>query len=79
MKELKCKNCGAPLRSDGVCEYCGSVYQISSDSPILPVLLYEPKPITLEELRNEITNNITQCMLIQQNQDIINMTMPYRC
>lgn len=31
MKELKCKNCGAPLRSDGVCEYCGSVYQILSD------------------------------------------------
>ena len=26
MKELKCKNCGAPLRPDGKCEYCGSVF-----------------------------------------------------
>lgn len=48
MKELKCKNCGAPLRSDGVCEYCGSIYQISKDSNILPVLVHEPRAITLE-------------------------------
>lgn len=26
MKELKCKNCGATLRPDGKCEYCGSVF-----------------------------------------------------
>ena len=28
MKELKCKNCGAPLTRDGKCEYCGARYQI---------------------------------------------------
>ena len=28
MKELKCKNCGAPLTQDGRCEYCGARYQI---------------------------------------------------
>ena len=102
MKELKCKNCGAPLRSDGVCEYCGSVYQISSDPTILPVLIHEPRAITLEanikvpfrtrdymtdedimecvieELRNKIASKITQCMLIQQSQDIVNMTTTYR-
>lgn len=48
MKELKCKNCGAPLRRDGVCEYCGSVYQISNDPSILPILIHEPRAITLE-------------------------------
>lgn len=48
MKELKCKNCGAPLRKDGVCEYCGSIYQISNDPTILPVLIHEPRAITLE-------------------------------
>ena len=28
MKELKCKNCGAPLTPDGRCEYCGARYKI---------------------------------------------------
>lgn len=65
MKELNCKNCGAPLRSDGVCEYCGSVYQDISECAI-------------EELRNKMANKITQCMLIQQSQDIINMTTSFK-
>ena len=29
MKELKCKNCGAPLERNGKCSYCGSVFEIS--------------------------------------------------
>lgn len=30
MTELKCKNCGAPLRQDGRCEYCGSVFVLEA-------------------------------------------------
>lgn len=30
MIELKCKNCGATLRPDGKCEYCGSVFRFDS-------------------------------------------------
>lgn len=89
-------------RSDGICEYCGSIYQISNDPTILPVLIHEPRAITLEadikvpfrtrdymtdddiadcvieELRNKIASRITECMLTQQSQDIVNMTTTYR-
>lgn len=41
MTELKCKNCGAPIRRDGVCEYCGSVYQVDY-AYHFPVMEYEP-------------------------------------
>lgn len=26
MEALICSRCGAPLRADGVCEYCGTIY-----------------------------------------------------
>ena len=27
MEQLICKSCGAPLRADGKCEYCGAIYR----------------------------------------------------
>jgi len=36
MEELKCKNCGATLREDGVCEYCGSRYRIERPDQFHP-------------------------------------------
>ena len=36
MEELKCQNCGATLRKDGVCEYCGSRYRIERPNQFQP-------------------------------------------
>lgn len=48
MKELKCRNCGAPLTPNGKCEYCGSIYKIPEDPMIMPVLIQDAQAITLE-------------------------------
>ena len=40
MTELKCRNCGAPLRQDGKCEYCGSVFYDDR-------IFVRPNPFTL--------------------------------
>ena len=37
MLELTCKNCGAPLRWDGKCEYCGSVYKIDPSGTLIVI------------------------------------------
>ncbi len=31
MEQLICKSCGAPLRADGKCEYCGAIYRFENN------------------------------------------------
>lgn len=32
MEQLICKSCGAPLRADGKCEYCGAIYRFANNT-----------------------------------------------
>jgi len=49
MKELKCKNCGAPLERNGKCSYCGSVFEVSYfENEIKFVEVGAPKVETLQ-------------------------------
>ena len=49
MTELKCRNCGAPLRQDGKCEYCGSVFYYDFDFIVYgdDRIFVRPNPFTL--------------------------------
>ena len=52
-----CKNCGAPLNSEGKCEYCGAIY-----SPIItPIFLENPKATILTADVN-ISNDLRRHM-----------------
>lgn len=50
-----CPNCGAPLRRDGTCEYCGTKARYTNEIDI-SVLKNWPSPIELElQIKNEDT------------------------
>ena len=43
-----CPNCGAPLRRDGTCEYCGTKARYANELDINLLSMYEAEPIELE-------------------------------
>ena len=61
MEKLTCKNCGAPLRSDGHCPYCGTIYRIEGD-PALPVRFVEvhSSPVQTVQCRAMVRKDIVE-------------------
>ena len=55
MEKLTCQNCGAPLKRNGECPYCGTIYQISRQFDNTPIYVkqYDAKVETLR-CRSEI-------------------------
>ena len=62
MTELKCKNCGGPLRRTGLdakCEYCGSVYQLDVHERL--ILVHDARAQVIQaEMR--ITEDMAFCL-----------------
>jgi hypothetical protein len=67
MKELKCKNCGAPLRPDGFCEYCGTHYKFDTKTDQMSVIGRTYVPADVISAKVVIPRHMT--VALQNNAD----------
>ena len=73
MERLICKGCGAPLTSDGLCEYCGSRYRFERTPELPEPVLVQVYTSPVQRLRVEtaISYRATEGMPAELKRDII--------